>query len=67
MKLNLEIAPTLRPNRWVWRVRSTETKHGEACLAVGMSRISEEDAQRIGRAVQKALEPVFRTAGDPPA
>jgi hypothetical protein len=61
MNLNVEIARGLKPGCWVWRVRSDETPVGEACLAVGTSRISEDDARRIAHTVKDALGPIFKT------
>ena len=59
MKLRVEVTQSSTPGRWGWRVRSDDTRTGEACLAVGTSRISAEDASRLGVAVADALKPIF--------
>ena len=59
MKLRIETSAAFHLNQWVWRVRSLDTPEGETCLAVGVSRISEEHAKHIATLVAEALKPIF--------
>jgi hypothetical protein len=58
MKLNVEVSQSSHPGRWVWRVRSDDTRTGETFLALGLA-VSEEDAMKRAITVRDSVSPHF--------
>lgn len=58
MKLNVEVVRASRNNEWCWRVRSDDSRTGDSCLVIGLSK-SEDAAGAKAKQVRDALAPLF--------